>query len=62
MGSLKVKEGINIEQKIINKESGNVSISSFLGNDISNESMGKITIKNIKTSNLKLSSSGSGNL
>ncbi len=62
MGLLKVKEGINIEQKIINRGSGNVSVDSFSGNEISNHSMGKIKIKNINTSSLKLSCSGSGNL
>lgn len=62
MGSLTVKNGIEIQQKIINEGSGNISVNSFSGNKINNESMGKITVNNINTSSLKLLSEGSGNL
>lgn len=62
MGSLKVEQGVNIHQKIINKGSGDVSVDNFLGKSIENNSMGKIVIKNIDTDNLIISSSGSGNL
>lgn len=62
MGCLTVKDGIEVQNKIVNEGSGNVSVGYFTGNNIKNDSMGKVGVKIITTNKLKLSSDGSGNV
>ena len=62
MGSLVVKNGVDIVNKITNNGSGNISVNNFLGQSIKNNSMGKITVNTLETSNLILFSDGSGNI